>query len=656
MPPPSSAARERESARDPRTIATRVLSGALLVLLTAIWWWSSAGDEEPQAPTPAVIDARPSPPTAPEQGAGVERTMLAEEPPRAPEPTSPPPPDVDLDHAWQHQLALRFVDRYGLPVPDATAYVAPPGCALARWPDPTDARGELIITFAAKQRTVQLSLTAMAWGETQAVQRFECDAEHPAERTLVLRGKAQTQDALEHVRRRDLRDLQRDASRVQEDSRRSDRASRDELDILCGRSQFLFRMFECVMCHDQSRLQRHAALAQAPTAATQLHPHARFWEPVATVGALELAMQRERRPPEPEAEAAARQRRLPPRGTQLWGSVRDARGKPAADQPVVALAADGAVLHRTLTDARGRYRIDGLQPGPVRLAAGGAEQGRTETVLEIAGERQSWDCRLELQSVVRGVVRDPQGQPLVGWLVEFERDDGRHADLTATDADGRFLFPDAFGQGTCRLWRGDGSDALPVRYGAVALPDSTPLPFDLAAGVPVRARLRVSPLLPPRYGRATVDVRVTQLETGCSAPMPPLNVDDAFEIEGLPPGPYLVEFGVPVLGIVETGPVHVDGRGLWDLGRISLAAPGRVHVVPATGEPSPLDGEFAFYHRTDAFDVRATTRQLSDDLHEIRAGHHLLLWRADGVVRAVEFDVQAGITTTLRVPTWRGVR
>lgn len=556
-----------------------------------------------------------------------------------------PAPEADLTHAFAFELTVSVLDEYGLPVPDAIVFAAPPLCGFARWPEHTDARGRVRLTFRGRARLLPVRVAVIAWGVLQPVRLVRVEADVAARLALVAQGARQSPEVVAGVQARSDTEVRRAAREVQR-RWRGRLQRRDELDVLCGRTQLLFQALTCVECHDRSAVRAYETFARCGLMHAGLHPDASFCD-LTIAGAAEVATARdapagrEASRPKPAAE---------PSTTAVQGRVFESDGSPAVEVPVAWLDRDGSLLHVTKTNTRGQYVLEPVAVGGLDLVAGGGSLGSARAlVVTVPRVPVDWSCTLAPISVVRGDARGPGGDPLVGWRVEFARSEGDWAAVATTDDQGRFLFTDVPGAGECLLWPRDGDCRLPIVYGRTALVDATPVALALDRAQPTRARLVVHAGPPPGWPSAPIDAQVQQLDTGRVAALESLGHEDAFALEGLPAGPYRVELGAPGFGWVETGVVTIDGRGLWDLGRFNLAAPGRVRFRVPPGTASPLAGEHAFCRRTAAADVRVEARREDTGDFLLAAGEHVLVWRDPDGLRAVAFQVVAGGRTEVQL-------
>lgn len=659
--------------------------GALLLvcLLLLVGWigyaivWTARDTGAPSAPVDAAPAAegaqRGSPPVAVDLSAASDREPLV--PPREPSPE--PPPEADLTHAFEFALEVGLRDGFGAPVRGARVYVAPEDCGFSQLPEATDGAGRAFATWPGRTGAMNVRVTAMVHGVLQPIRVVTLRDGEVVRIALPVEGREQSLFALRDIadgeppRRlsgRQRRALQR-LGREPDSEQRRERVQQelDRLDFVCGRSMLFFQAFACTECHDAGRVQPYRTLALAGSLAPGLHPFARFEDlRVRGLGAEELDRRRDewkQELKERSLEQAAQ--RMASRGRRgdgplLTGIVRGVDGEPAANAPVVWVATDGTVLASARTDVAGRYRLSGLAAGDVHVVAGGTQHGiaHLRRVMPNAGE-VGWDAQLEATGLVRGRIAGIDARDAAGMRVEFVRAEGDWCAMTTVDDEGWFQAYDVPGTVDCLLWpeRG-GAGRLPLHHGVSALTDSSAVTLHLDEELPHRARLRVHVGVPPRYRERAVEARLVQLATGRATPLSVFGYEDALTVEQLAAGPYAIEVGVPGLGWTGSAVVQVDGRGLWDLGRLNLPLPGRLRVL-YVGDESPLqDGAYTICRRTEAVDVRVDARfglradphgnvAADPDVVELPVGQHVLVWRDGGELRAHEFAIASDRETEL---------
>jgi hypothetical protein len=637
---------DREPASTRRRTATLfALAAAVLVLVL-----TQLGVEEatPPAADPEIPPAAENPPilaVSPFPGARVLES--------AAEPVPDPPAPPDLDAPFAFALHLQVVDAFSLPVEDALVFAAPDACGFALWPASTDAQGRLTLGWRARRARMPLALAVLAYGVLQPLRRLELDADKTARLTMAAHGRRQETRQLDRLIA-GLEDerFQQQQVRLHKRPRSGRLQRRDELDVLCGRTLWMFRGYDCTNCHEPSRIAAYEPLRRAGHVRLGLHPHALFADQPARMPSPEELRERDKLLAE-EARAAARERaqRRPRQPATVSGIVTGADGKPAARVPVAWLDSGGGLRARTETNDSGSFRLWPVAAGTIALSAGGADAGFARTLVTAVPDMETcWDLRLDRAGVATGTATDEQGRPLQGWRVELEAAGEPWAGIATTGDDGTFACTGVPGAVRCLLWPKDTDLHLPVVAGTIAMPDGDAVRLQLDRDVPARARLRVQPGLPPGHEHTQVELRVFQEETGRGAHFLRSGQDEGFELEGLAAGFYRVELGAPALGWVTAGPVHLDGRGLWDLGRLILPRPGRARIEIPPGGSSPLGQEHGFWRREAAVDVRVEALPLGDDAVSLPRGEYLLLWQGADGDRAVAFGVESDKETVVPIP------
>ncbi|MGC6489479.1 MAG: hypothetical protein ACON4Z_17670, partial [Planctomycetota bacterium] len=330
------------------------------------------------------------------------------------------------------------------------------------------------------------------------------------------------------------------------------------------------------------------------------------------------------------------------RGGYVVGVLRGRDGEPVGGAPLCSLTVDGVADHTARTESHGsnRHRPQGTRQVEVLADAGPLGAARA-FVQVVAGQDTPWSPVLGPLQTVAGKVLDVRGAPLAGWLVELRREEGDWAAVVESARDGSFAAHGVPGTVLVSAWPRRAARGVPLLFGAAAMVGAQDVALSLHPDAPARARLRVHVDLPSGARPTGVDARAVHLDTGAVARLLPLGHEDAFEAEPLPAGRYRVELGAARAGWVTAAEVAVDGRGLWDLGRFALPAPGRVRLRCLPGVAPPSEGQFGFYRRTPGCDVRSAHRPIVGG-YEVAPGAHVLVWRDEEGVRAVALDVVSG--------------
>jgi hypothetical protein len=546
---------------------------------------------------------------------------------------SAPPPDLSLRHRFT--LRLQVVDRYGLPVADARMFVAPRLCGFGIVDGATDARGRLEFSCSGRRDSIELWVAVMAFGTVEPLHVVTLVAGQPLPLAVAVRGRAHEPTQLVELLDAGapperLHDVAKE-QRARRDAPRQGALQRfDELDTLCGRQLLLTREIACLSCHRPSQVSAYESLRWAPKLTPSLHILARFSDLL--LDPPDLTTRAPRRENRRDDDAGQVQRLRQEHGQDhvgfVAGRVRAQTGEAVVGVPVAWLTADGAVRSRTHSGPDGAFRLPVGSDAPCTVVAAGGGLGRSEALLVAPGAGTApHDFLLRPAMTVVGQAMDAAGAALAGWDVTFDGLDEPGSALATTGDDGSYALSHLPRSGRCLLWPKDQDLRLPVVAPDPALPDAR---VDLRLSVPTRARLRVHPRLPPGYEHRKVELRIVQVATGRGAHMLVSRFDSAFELEGLAPGFYRGELGAQGLGWIEFGPVHLDGRGLWDLGPIELQLPGVVRLVDAGGAPPPDSFAPSFYRRRDDTDVLVRAHVLGPGRVELPAGDYAMLWRAGG--------------------------
>ncbi len=227
------------------------------------------------------------------------------------------------------------------------------------------------------------------------------------------------------------------------------------------------------------------------------------------------------------------------RGAVLRGRITNDRGEPVADARVLVSRVGAS------TDAQGRYRVDGLDPGPQVARIVHPAYRAAERPVEIVGlEPHRLDVELPAGHRVFGRTVDPEGLPVPRVSLYFDLDEAEQAQAvlrrSTSDADGFFELADVPdgtysvvterpGFATVELpaaLRVDGEPVhdleIELERGATVEGEILGVDFEQLASIQVRAEGESGPSL---------DGRVSH--------------DGRFVIENLPSGPWLLTAELP---------------------------------------------------------------------------------------------------------------
>jgi hypothetical protein len=125
----------------------------------------------------------------------------------------------------------------------------------------------------------------------------------------------------------------------------------------------------------------------------------------------------------------------------LEGTVRDSAGVPVAGATVQIRSARTAPWYRGTTDAQGRDRVEGIEPGRylIWVELGNFISTHDEVITVAAGvNRQDLPCP---RREIRGRVLSPEGRPVAGAMVTLHRNGGSETTrVQATRPEGTFSF------------------------------------------------------------------------------------------------------------------------------------------------------------------------------------------------------------------------
>lgn len=613
---------------------TRLTLGAAAVLLLGAVWWIVRRDD------PAPVQTAPRPDATAAAPEGRSTSVPARREPEAPDRVALPGVVADdgaLSHPFGYELEVQVLDELGLPVRRARVLLAPERCRLGEVAERTGDDGVVRIVWRGRTAAMRMVVATTSDVTGEAMRVVPVESGRTAR--VVFGGRARQGPTLRLV-----------GNRV----RGSQVINLTFENVEPALGQALTFAVQGIVLH-------RGLFADNPDVRDGLHPFARFGDvqwaeraDEATVRSTINSRAFNVQWGSMDVQVVGSREGAPP-PARLEGTVYGEDGRPCAGCPVSWGKEVDRPRGRTKTDANGAFRFDGVPEGALELRAGGGDDGLCRaTVHTMHGQTTTADPQLRRESTVRGSVHAADGAPLSGWRVEWVGVQVPWFDSCEVADDGAFVLPNLpGGPGDLLLWRND-SSSLPVMRVENVRPDvgEVGLRVDPAecAGV-----LRIEPLLPDGVDEAGVEVRVVQEETGRGSTLKKEEKTNQFSIRGLPAGWYRLELGGPGLGWLDAGRHFVDGRGLFDLGRVAFPATGTLRLVLPEGvevkAPSE-EGGFALevYRRRDDCDVRIEhVAEASSDPLPLPPGDYFALWRASSGATGVEpFAVQSGVEVTVR--------
>lgn len=324
-------------------------------------------------------------------------------------------------------------------------------------------------------------------------------------------------------------------------------------------------------------------------------------------------------------------------GAVVQGRVLDPQGKPAAGIQVFEFG--GSVYEqgpaKTVTDAEGRFRLEGVLPGMARIAAHSEDLGRprAEATLPVSRDPSRLELRLEPLNPapmsatrpesptveVSGRVTGPKGEPVVSAAIWIQGLGDLPSRAGYTREDGTFSLRLAENVYRVTVER-PGYARTRVEYLEVGTRPTPPTPgveIRMEKGIPVQGRV----VLPPGVRIPSVLVK-----SGSFLWRVPVSRDGSFEDE-LGPGEWEVEA---------------------DFSRQESGRTAKARVVLEPGEPAPaLVLDLALGEQTLAGRfVKGYTAQRGVRLvRRSPAGAELQALPSDGSDRFVFYDLAPGAYT-----------
>ena len=331
-------------------------------------------------------------------------------------------------------------------------------------------------------------------------------------------------------------------------------------------------------------------------------------------------------------------------GVTCEGTVRDEKGRPVEGVEVTNGTWDYVYRRSILTSADGAFRIDGLEPGEIKLTASGEKRGNASTVLKgVAGDVLRWDARLSLGIVLRGVVHGKGDKPLKNvfvhastrsWIrIERTADDGTFELIDCPEGHVIDLRVEYFGY--ARLNR----KKLDARTG----------PLELHMRWEGEATARIIGRVVDPEGKPVSAAQV--LLRGGSGGIRTLDAEGKIDYRKLRPGEYRLRVEADAYPILVSDSKTIASGETWDVGSLQLVRGGRLLVeaqLPKGSEQEKL--YMTIYEKGGAFAARITTSKRPFLSRPIAPGEYKLRISGPAIIplQALPFRVNAERET--RVP------
>ena len=283
-------------------------------------------------------------------------------------------------------------------------------------------------------------------------------------------------------------------------------------------------------------------------------------------------------------------------GAILEGTVKDRTGAPVEGANVRAHGPGEFLGSFASTDAGGRYRLEGLAPGSVLLAAEKDGRGKASATVEVAADAPArWDPVLDAGSILAGRVLAPDGSPRAGWAVHARTAEPGSSwqDSAVTGVDGSFLIRNCWSAGLRvevrpRVPGGSFADfpslvLTEVNPGAGELLITVPeenLPTAFLAGAVVDGAGK------PLGGAQVAVARGVDFSTPYRFADPETG---RFRVGPLPPGDWEVTISAKGLPPVSLGRRRLEAGDEVDLGVIALREGGTVEARIRREDGKPLN-------------------------------------------------------------------
>jgi protocatechuate 3,4-dioxygenase beta subunit len=300
------------------------------------------------------------------------------------------------------------------------------------------------------------------------------------------------------------------------------------------------------------------------------------------------------------------------------------------------------------SDGDGRFAIDGLAPGPLRLVASHTAFGRTFRELDAEPGENHVDFQFAGGQTLAGHVLDSAGAPVAGARVWLR---SRPSTTLPTQAvsrdDGRFTFdglaPGAYELQAAKDGRGRTRGPVPVQIAAESPPQEVAV--ELAGTGAIRGR--ILGLTPDELARVRLGV------DGASPEATSVSYDGSYSVSGVLPGTWRVVAELPRTGRQAEGQATLEpeaGDALLDLDfrqGLDLSGTVRRNDRPITGAAVSLLGSGASPAASETdLQGRFTFRGLPPDRYLIEVTDY-----RTGLVHTREIDLRQDDQIVIEIQT-----
>jgi protocatechuate 3,4-dioxygenase beta subunit len=347
-------------------------------------------------------------------------------------------------------------------------------------------------------------------------------------------------------------------------------------------------------------------------------------------------------------------------GVILAGRVLDSLGEPVGDASIWVhpeRPPRDMMFRRpgpTRTDGEGRWQVDGLDPGAVRVDAS-HQRGRATARLLLAPGENHLDLTLPAGVEVAGRVGDEAGAPLPNVILRLVATEGMAGSSVASEADGTFVFPNvADGSFTLKAsLRGYEEAAYPGEVRIAGQPVSG-LDLHLSRSHPATIRGQLLGLGPDDLAGVRISARMEESYLVGSGVVEP---GGRYHVGDVAAGEWTVEAhdgaDNSAAGRVQIEPGASEAvldltfrSGLTLSGRILVDGRPLAGAEVLVGSLSPATGRPDAGHGRTAYDGSFAVRHLEAGPHEL-----LVVGSGDGFGYAQPVDIAAERAVEIQVTT-----